>query len=184
MAQKYSFDQLPTEAGSSLEVGQHKLTIIKAEEIIATTGTLMLQLTHKVDDTDSELRFDNYAILKADMQTPITFGLAKLKKLLQATGVVFQGEWEIEKLPKMLATLLVGKSFLVNLDYDKNDTEKKYLRIVDINTYAPFYPNVNNTSPATATTKESIQKKHAETIATNPFTTIDAKFDSSDEEDI
>ena len=180
MSNKFTFDQLPDDIGSSLEKGQHKLTIIKAEEIFATTGTLMLQLTHKVDDTDSELRYDNYAILKGDGQTPINFGLAKLKKLLEAINLKFAGSFELEKLPKMLATMVVGKSFLVDLDYDKKDEEKKYLKIIDINSYKPFYPGVDQTKPTKQTPADTISKLEE----VNPFNNIDAKFDSSDEEDI
>jgi len=124
-----SFDKLPDNA-LSVKPGPHKLTIIKAEKIIAKTGSEMLQLTYQVDDSNFKVNFDNCVITDKE-GNPNSFGQAKLKKILTATGTRPQGEFTI----KSIAAMLMGKSFQADLEYDRAG---KYLQLGPINSIVPL----------------------------------------------
>lgn len=124
-----SFDKLPDNA-LSVKPGPHKLTIVKAEKIIAKTGSEMLQLTYQVDDGSFRINFDNCVITDKE-GNPNSFGQAKLKKILTATGTKPQGEFTI----KSVAMMLIGKSFQADLEYDKAG---KYLQLGTINSIVPL----------------------------------------------
>lgn len=124
----FSFDQLSDSGSVDVQEGQNKLTIIDAKEIVASTGTLMLQLAYKINDSELKLNYDNCPMITADRQK-IPFGEHKLKNIMIATNVRPQ-----HFTLKTLCPLLLGKSFLA--DIAKN--EKGYWTLPDPNTIVPL----------------------------------------------
>ncbi len=133
MAIKLNFNQLPDPEtiNQNFEPGEYKLTIYDAKVIQYQSGSYGLQLTHKINDTNFELRFDNYPV-----ETP--YGQSKLKKLLKAINVIPEGDFDISILPP----LIKGKSFIAYLDYSKTPSGEKseYLSITNLNRIRPIEP--------------------------------------------
>ena len=126
MNNTFSFDKLP-DSTSNITAGQNKLTIIDAKEIIASTGTLMLQLTYTINDTETRLNYDNCPIKTAEGKD-INFGLHKLKNIMIATNTK-PSQFTL----KTLCPLLIGKSFLADIEAN----EKGYWSLPDPNTIIP-----------------------------------------------
>ena len=106
-----SMDSLPNAPETELnETDNYKVTITRAERTVAKSGAIMLQMDLDIEGTDKSIRFDNTVIQKFDgkMNQPGTY---KLKRLLEATGVVIEGGFKIQ----LAATLLKGKSFITKL---------------------------------------------------------------------
>lgn len=114
-----NFNDLPKESKSQVSEGYHKLTIVKGDIVVATTGKQMLQLTHQIGTSTLQIKFDNYPILNED-GTSNEFGQLKLRRLLEAIKVN-PGEFTLKTLIKSI----MGKSFYANLK--KND--RNYLTI-------------------------------------------------------
>lgn len=133
MAIKLNFNQLPDPEtiNQNFEPGEYKLTIYDAKVVQYQSGSYGLQLTHKINDTNFELRFDNYPV-----ETP--YGQSKLKKLLKAINVIPEGDFDISILPP----LIKGKSFIAYLDYSKTPSGEKseYLSITNLNRIRPIEP--------------------------------------------
>lgn len=113
-----SMDSLPNEPETQLnETDSYKVTITRAERTVAKSGSIMLQMDLDIEGTDKNIRYDNTVIQKFDgkMNQPGTY---KLKRLLEATGVVIEGGFKIQ----LAATLLKGKSFITKLT--KKETSK------------------------------------------------------------
>lgn len=131
MAIKLNFNQLPDPEtiNQNFEPGEYKLTIYDAKVVQYQSGSYGLQLTHKINDTNFELRFDNYPV-------ETSYGQSKLKKLLKAINVIPEGDFDISILPP----LIKGKSFIAYLDYGKTASGEKseYLSITNINRIRPI----------------------------------------------
>lgn len=131
MAIKLNFNQLPDPEtiNQNFEPGEYKLTIYDAKVVQYQSGSYGLQLTHKINDTNFELRFDNYPV-------ETSYGQSKLKKLLKAINVIPEGDFDISILPP----LIKGKSFIAYLDYGKTPSGEKseYLSITNLNRIRPI----------------------------------------------
>jgi len=131
MAIKLNFNQLPDPEtiNQNFEPGEYKLTIYDAKVVQYQSGSYGLQLTHKINDTNFELRFDNYPV-------ETSYGQSKLKKLLKAINVIPEGDFDISILPP----LIKGKSFIAYLDYGKTPSGERseYLSITNINRIRPI----------------------------------------------
>lgn len=132
MNSTFSFDTLP-EGASSQESGNYNLVIVRAEDMVASTGSKMLQLDYQIKGTESKVRFDNLPYETADGKQ-IAFGLSKLKKILTAVGLKPEGTFTM----KMISKLIIGKEFNVNLDKDETSG---YLKLKDINSITKSLPN-------------------------------------------
>lgn len=115
------FDDLSkTKSQGSYEPGDHKLTIVEATTVLTKNGHKAVQFTYSVDDNEKfQIRFDNATIEYNDGRA-CNVGQYKLRKIMEATNVIPQGEFTI----KTILPLLKGKSFVAELVRDKND---KYL---------------------------------------------------------
>ncbi len=131
MNSTFSFDTLP-EGTSSQESGNYNLIIIRAEDVVASTGSKMLQLDYQIKGTESKVRFDNLPYETADGKQ-IAFGLSKLKKILNAINVKPEGTFTM----KMISKLIIGKEFNANLDKDETSG---YLKLKDINSITKSLP--------------------------------------------
>lgn len=112
MNNTFTFDEL-SENTSSIAPGQAKLTIIDAKEIVASTGTLMIQFTHSINDTDVKINYDNCPLVTKEGQK-VPFGQTKLKKILKAINVM-PAKFTL----KTLCPLLIGKSFLADIEQNE-----------------------------------------------------------------
>lgn len=123
-SQTFSFDAL-SDTGSSVEIkeGQNKLTIIDAKELLASTGTTMIQFTYSINDSDVKLNYDNCPMLNSEGKK-IPFGEHKLKNIMIATATTPKSFTL-----KTLCAMLRGKSFLANIAKD----DKGYWRLQDPN---------------------------------------------------
>lgn len=108
-----NFDKLPD---STAPVGQQKLTIVDVQEKISTTDSIMLQFTYAIDGSTMKINFDNCPLVDKSGNA-IPYGQAKLKKIMNATNVKPQGDFTL----KMLIPLLKNKSFLAQIELDKQN---------------------------------------------------------------
>lgn len=120
----FTLDSMPDTTGPVK--GTHKLTIVEAKEVTASTGSTGLQFTYSVDDGAFKVNFDNCPLLTKDGQS-IPFGQSKLKKIIKATRTQVQ-----EFTLPLICKLLVNKSFLVELVPGGRDN--KYLVMGNIDT--------------------------------------------------
>lgn len=74
-----------------LTEGVHPLEILKVEEIISKNGSYYLKFDYKVLDADYTIKYDNCVITKNDGNQS-RLGLAKLSKILKATGIDLKGQ--------------------------------------------------------------------------------------------
>lgn len=123
----FTFDGL-SENNTNIVKGQNKLTIIDAKKIYAQTGTLMIQFTHSINDTDVKINFDNCPLVTKDGNA-VPFGQSKLKKIMVATNVTPK-----QFTPDTLCPLLIGKSFLADIEQN----EKGYWVIGNNNSILPM----------------------------------------------
>ena len=126
--QELNLDKMPDSAFAKKEEKDYNVTITECKLVTATTGTKMIQCTYTTDE-GIKVNFDNCPVYDSTGAT-ITFGLAKLKKILTATDVKPVGNFQ----PSILPPLLIGKKFRVKLELDDKG---KYLVIKNIDTIKP-----------------------------------------------
>lgn len=123
MSNTFFFDDLPDTAKTSIGEGEHVLTILDVKEITASTGTIMIQFSYSIDDTDIKINMDNCPMVNKDGEA-IKVGQNKLKTILKAVNVRPK-----EFSAKTLLPLVRGKKFRAYLT--KND--KGYLELTFAN---------------------------------------------------
>lgn len=136
MNKTFTLDSMPDTIGPVK--GTHKLTIIEAKEVTASTGSTGIQFTYSIDDGAFKLNYDNCPMVTKDGQI-IPFGQAKLKRIIKATGTVVS-QFTLPLLCKML----VNKSFLAELVPGGKDN--KYLVLGNIDTITEFPTTVQTDS--------------------------------------
>lgn len=138
-----NMDSMPDSLDSQLnETDDFKLKIIRAEKIIAATGSQMLQLDLEVVGTNLSVKFDNTVITKADGSMN-TFGTFKLKKLLNATKTHIEGDFGIQ----MAATMLKNKTFLAKLTKKETNKGTTVFELGNPNTFKPIEEPTPTVSP-------------------------------------
>jgi hypothetical protein len=119
MSKTFFFDELPDTAKTSISEGVHVLNITDVKEITASTGTIMIQFSYTIDDTEAKINMDNCPMITAEGEK-IIFGQNKLKNILKAIDVRPK-----EFSARTLLPLVKGKKFKALLT--KN--EKGYLEL-------------------------------------------------------
>lgn len=142
-----NLDEIPT-SGAKHQPGPRVLKCTEAKEVVSQTkGSRMIQFSWESCDADKvKINYDNCPYLTADNQ-PISFGLNKLKKYIDAMGIQLPknnaGKTTLDT--SIIPALVLGKKIMVNCVQN----EKGYLTIdSDLSTIAPV-PVSGNTQNIT-----------------------------------
>ena len=149
MNNTFRLDAMPDTLGPVK--GTHKLTIIEAKEVTASTGSKGVQFTYSIDDGAFKLNYDNCPMVTKDQQ-PIQFGQVKLKRIIDATKTNV-----IEFTLPLICKLLLNKSFLAELVPGGKDNKYLVLGNIDTITECPTTvqtDNVRRVEPTDITTDE------------------------------
>ena len=151
-----NMDSLPDSPSVEIEENTpYEVKITRAEPVLAGSGSQMLQLDLQIIGTDSVVRYDNTVVTKADGSLN-RFGLFKLKRIIQATNVSIEGDFKI----KLLATLLVNKSFIAFVRKKENNKGKTVFELGHPDSYSPIENQPKeNTEPSTVVIAEQPQLK-------------------------
>jgi ribosomal protein L12E/L44/L45/RPP1/RPP2 len=129
-----------------------EIRILVVNDIIQdtnTAGETRFVMTHQIEGTNRQLNFDTYKILDKD-GNPLSFGTAKLKKLLDACNV------EIEEIDvKILKAILPKRRFKAMVVTNDNG----YLQIRYSDIYALDPEEALHKADAPDTTKEPREVK-------------------------
>lgn len=139
---KLNMDTMPNEAFAKPAEGVYVFEITRCEIVkSANTQSMMFQFDYTaVENKNIKVNYDNCPYEDKD-GNPMSFGLAKLKKIMKATGVNLAGDFE----PRILPPLLIGKKLTFKADY--NEGKSKYLQLSDINSIVPPIENIEQATP-------------------------------------
>lgn len=170
MSVKLNFNDLSKVAFET--ISKEGIYILEVEDIIqgvTTKGDTKYEMSHKIVNTKTKVNYDNYVLYTKNDEI-IPFGTNKLRKLIEATGIVVE-----EITVKLLKTLMVGKRFKAEIAFsEKNFPQIKFAEIFPLSDPRPA---LNEQQDALASTTPTEQAKPEEKAS-------EIKVDSIDTDDI
>jgi hypothetical protein len=155
MAGTFNFQSLPKEMDSNLvKPGMNRLIIKAAKKEVATTGSMMLVVDNIVKGHDKVKITDRYVLFDSEGE-PVTFGQYKLRRLLEATDTIPEGDFTIEVIARMLA----NKEYMAEL-IEEEYNGKIYLNVGSVDKFQKIETEslTSSTSSTTATTVITTQQ--------------------------
>jgi len=135
MSIKLKFEDLKTTSFD--QITQEGIYILQFDDLIqgvTQKGDTKYEMSHKIVNTNLKVNYDNYVLYNKQGEI-LAFGTNKLRKLIEATGIIIE-----EITPKLLKTLLQNKLFKAKLIL----SDKGFPQI----NYSEIYPMSWNEQPA------------------------------------
>ena len=167
MAGTFNFQSLPKDMDSNLvKPGMNHMIIKSAKKEVATTGSMMLVVENIVSGHDKVKITDRYVLFDAEGE-PVNFGQYKLRKLLEATDTIPEGDFTIE----VVARMLVNKQYRAEL-IEEEYNGKVYLNVGSVDKFEKI--EFDQPAPATADPRSTgATTQGTETITTSTLETDD-----------
>ncbi len=124
MGSTFNFQTLPKESDSNLvKAGRNHMIIKTATKQISSKNSVMLVIENTVKGHEKITVTDRYTLFDVKGE-PVVFGQYKLRKLLEATDTIPEGDFTIE----VIARMLIGKEYTAEL-VEEEYNEKTYLNV-------------------------------------------------------